>query len=80
MAALSNWTREAKAHWKEHLPKMYREYVNKGILQQKLQEAAEMTFEEVYQLEREGLTPHEAWEMIREKYLFLPEETTATED
>lgn len=53
---------------------------DKGDFAAKLEEAAEQTYLELDQLELEGMTPHEAWEMVREKYLFLPEETTTTED
>lgn len=74
MAMFSNWIRDAREHWKEHLPKMYSEYERNGVLQQKLEEAAEQTFDEVYDLERSGISPDEAWQMVRERYLFLPEE------
>lgn len=53
---------------------MYSEYKRNGVLQQKLEEAAEQTFEEVYDLERSGISPDEAWQIVRERYLFLPEE------
>ena len=74
MAALRNWIREVKEHWKEHLSKMYSEYERNGVLQQKLEEAAEQTYQELDQLELSGISPDEAWQIVREKYLFLPEE------
>jgi len=45
-----------------------------GQLDEKLQEAAELTYQEMNALEEQGYQPHESWEMTREKYLILPEE------
>ena len=53
---------------------MYKELVANGQLEEKLQEAAELTYQEMNALEEQGYQPHESWEMTREKYLILPEE------
>ena len=74
MAMFRNWIMDAREHWKEHLPKIYNEYERNGVLQQKLEEAAEQTYQELDQLELSGISPDEAWQIVRERYLFLPEE------
>ena len=73
---LQNWIEEARQHWQEHRPKMYQQYLKAGNLDQKLKQAAEQTYLEVDELEQQGYQPHEAWEIVREKYLMLPDEDT----
>lgn len=62
---------------------MVKEMEAKGILQEALFEAQEMTLDEMEALTRQleteqKLTPQQAhdqaWEIIREKYIFLPPE------
>lgn len=71
---LENWKAQAKAHWREHRPTEYRQLQHKGLLAQALREAVELTHKEMTALEEAGHTEHEAWEMVREKYLFKPPE------
>ena len=71
---LNNWIRQAKEHWKEFQPTRYNELEKAGTLEQALQQAAEQTHLEMSELEESGFQSHEAWEMVRERYLFLPEE------
>ena len=75
----------AERHWREFRPKMVQELETQGKLQEALHEAQETTLDEMESLcrtlEREQkLTPqqaeHQAWEMIREKYILLPPEET----
>lgn len=73
---LKSWVSQAKAHWKEFRPAMYEALRASGTLEQSLQEAATRTHEEMTQLEQSGFREHEAWEIVREKYLFPPEETS----
>ncbi len=73
---LQNWVEQARAHWKEFLPKRFKEFQEAGILESALQEAAERTHYEMTQLENAGLTNSEAWERVREEYLFLPPEAS----
>ena len=68
------WMNQAKEHWKEFQPTRFNELKKNGQLETALEEAANLTYLELNQLENQGLQPHEAWEMVREKYLFLPEE------
>ena len=71
---LQNWIRDARAHWKEFLPNRYKEFEEAGVLDEALQEAANLTYREVASLENAGLSSQEAWERTRQEYLFLPPE------
>ena len=83
MKPLTQYGRLAEKHWREFCPKMVAELEAKGRLQEMLLEAEEQTAKEVNSLLRhfmeQGLTPPQAqdraWEIVRERYLFLaPEE------
>jgi hypothetical protein len=73
----------AENHWRAFRPKMVAELEAKGTLQATLLEAEEQTDAEVDQIRRQliqqGQTPQQAhdtaWEMVRERYLFLPPES-----
>ena len=73
----------AEKHWREFLPKMVADLERKGNLQATLQEAEERTATEMDDLRRhfrqQGLTTEQAqrqaWEMVRERYIFLPPQT-----
>ena len=72
----------AAQHWREFLPKMVADLETKGLLHEMLSEADEKTGEDMDQIRRnliqEGLTPQQAqdraWELVRERYIFLPPE------
>ena len=77
----------AKRHWTEFRPQMVRELEAQGRLEEALYEAQETTSEEMMELrsrfqKEQGLTPQQAhdqaWELIREKYILLPPEETAS--
>ncbi len=70
-----SWIEQARAHWKEFQPTRYRELKQANRLEAALKYAADQTHREMSQLENSGLTNQEAWEMVREQYLFPPEET-----
>lgn len=83
---------EARAHWKEFRPKMYRELAQSGKLEEALDKSVAQTLREntliIQQLqdkekpEKDYLKrvrqlksiQQQAWELVREKYLFLPAE------
>ena len=71
---LSPWAEQAKAHWKEHRPKMYAELQSAGTLDQQAENAAKQTQEELASAIENGLDHQAAWEMVRENHLFLPTE------
>ena len=73
----------AERHWREFRPNMVRELEKSGTLMETLFEAQERTIGEMEALTRkleteQRLTPQQAhdraWEIIREKYIFLPPE------
>ena len=77
----------AKRHWTEFCPQMVKELEAKGRLEEALYEAQEATSEEMMELrsrlqKEQSLTPQQAhdqaWELIREKYILLPPEETAS--
>ena len=84
MKALTQYGRQAEKHWREHRPKMVRELEAKGQLNQMLFEAEEKTKDEMATLRTElmqrGATAQQAhtqaWEMVREKYILLPAESS----
>lgn len=67
-------------HWQEHLPKMYASLKKAGTLNQAALDAAAKTLDEQATLIAQGIPPEAAWEMVREQYLFLPEEDGASEE
>lgn len=69
-----NWIAQARAHWQEHQPKRYSELSRSGQLLSALKLAAEQTAQEVKLLTDQGATPDEAFQAVREQYLFPPEE------
>ena len=77
---LKVWQSQARASWKEHNPTLYKELNRSGKLGQALKEAAERTHAEMSDLEAAGHSNQDAWEMTREKYLFLPAEPTKDEE
>ena len=66
--------KQAKEHWQEFLPTMYRQYQKQGILQDKLNQAAEQAYQAMEQLEEAGHSPSEAREIVLPQYILLPPE------
>lgn len=71
---LQNWISQARQSWKENNPSLYKSLNQAGKLGQALKDAAERTHAEMSELEANGYSNQEAWEMTREKYLLLPAE------
>jgi hypothetical protein len=65
-----------RKHWQEYLPEKYRALKKAGTLESELAAAAEMTLQEMQSKREAGLNQVEAWEMVREHHLILPEEAT----
>lgn len=74
MSNLRPLARQAIAHWKEHLPKMHASLQQAGTLESTALLAAETTLQDQATLVEQGFPPEAAWEMVRERYVFLPEE------
>jgi len=77
---LSNWARQAKAHWKEFQPTRYQALKQQETLDLAAQQAADQTYREMDQLEQAGYQPDEAFQMVRERYLLPPEEEGLEDD
>ena len=71
---LSNWTSQARAHWKEHLPGRYKSLEVQGTLDEELMAAAKLTELDLEAMMEIGATYDEAFQAVRETYLFPPEE------
>ena len=71
---IETWKEQARRHWKEFRPSLYRGLIKNGRLDEVLTDAAERTYLEMSELQKMGYQEHEAWEVVRESYLFLPEE------
>ena len=84
MSGLLAYGRMAEAHWREHCPRLVCELEQQGRLQEALLEAQERTATELdllmRDLRQQGLDPTQAhdraWELVRERYILLPAETT----
>ena len=82
MKSLTQYGQMAEKHWREFLSQMVAELEAKDLLQTMLEEAERKTEMEMDQLQRQlmkqGLTAQQAhdraWEMVRERYIFLPPE------
>jgi hypothetical protein len=82
MKSLSAYGRMAERHWREYCPKLVAQLEAQGRLHQMLLEAEDRTETELDHLRRlllkQGLTAAEAhaaaWEVVRERYIFLPAE------
>jgi len=85
MNTLTQYGTMAEKHWREHRPQMVLELEAKGQLQSTLAEAEQRTKEEMADLRiklmKEGKTAEQAhrqaWEIVRERYILLPEETAS---
>jgi hypothetical protein len=83
MKPLTQYGLMAEKHWREFLPRMVAELERKGRLRELLLETEEKTVAEMDDLRRhfmqQGLTPQQAqnraWEIVGERYIFLPPET-----
>jgi hypothetical protein len=68
-----HWIAQAKEHWRQFRPDLYREAKAEGKLNSLLAEAARLTRREMDSLLAAGMSEQAAWERTREEYLFLPE-------
>ena len=69
------WMDQTREHWKEFRPKGVAEMQANGTLERNLYAACEATSKQMDQLMDAGMDWHQAWELTRELFLFLPEET-----
>jgi hypothetical protein len=71
---LSPWAQQAVEHWRKYRPKMYAQLFKSGELYERAEKAAQQTNKEYQDGITNGMLPHESWEAVRERYLFLPAE------
>jgi len=74
MTYLSGWALEMKAHLKEFRPRMYKELLESGNLDEACQSAADQAKAAYGQMVDGGMDPHEAQREARIRYLLLPSE------
>ena len=77
MAELNRWIDQARKHWQDNLPTLYRDLKQAGTLDKTLRAAAEATYRETSQFEASGYRPDEAFQMVRANHLFPPAERKA---
>ena len=86
MKPLTQYGLMAEQHWREFRPRMVAELEATNQLHAMLLTTEEQTEMELDRLRRQlmkqGLSPQQAhdqaWEMVREKYIFLPPESMST--
>ena len=76
----ARWIAQANEHWKENQPSRYKALTSSGQLATALRQAASDTANDLQVLTDEGFSPDQAWEMVRERHLFPPEEPGASEE
>jgi len=75
MPNLDSWAQQAIQHWKEFRPSLYRELKSTGKLDEAAQNASDQTEQDIEDLVlKHGMPYQDAWEAVRERYLFLPSE------
>ena len=70
---LGNLGLRIKKHWREFRPKMYRGLKRSGKLDEIILHEEERALNMLEKLEKQGLNPDQAWEIVREE-IFLPSE------
>ena len=74
MPELGSIGREAKRHWKQHRPKMYKQLQEEGRLNEVLLELENRVAKQMEDLSLQGLNYNQAWEMVRDQVLLPSEE------
>lgn len=64
----------ARDHWREFRPRTFHAMQRAGTLDRALRDAAEASARQMTDLISAGFTEAEAWPMVREEYIILPEE------
>lgn len=65
---------KAREHWKEFQPTMFKALERAGMLERRLEEAAQKTVSEMADLRDQGFDDHEAREIVYPKYILLRDE------
>ena len=65
---------QIKAHWKKYRPQMSAQLQREGKLEESVYAAQELTSDLMDSLLDKKLSYHQAWELAREEWAFLPSE------
>ena len=76
----TTWIKLASHHWKQHQPRRYKMLIAEGKLPSALRAAAADTSRDLQVLRDQGLDQEHAWEMVRVRHLFLPDEQGASRE
>lgn len=71
---LQQMAAQARDHWKQVNPKIYRRMVKNGDLERESEAAAKLTTREIETLMRGGMTEQEAWQESRHLFIFRTKE------
>ena len=74
MSQLSPLALQAIEHWQKYLPKLYASLNEKGLLEERAQKAADQTNDDLEQAVSQGMPWHNAWDLVKNRYVFLPSE------
>jgi hypothetical protein len=67
-----------KEHWRKYRPRMFKELVRAGKLDEAVRQAEEMTISAYDQAIGAGLAPDQARELVSEEWALLPDEETSS--
>lgn len=79
MTHLSPLALQAVEHWKRNLPSLYHSLQESGELQSRAQKAADQTNDDLELLVSQGVPWHNAWDEVKNRYVFLPSEQEEAE-
>jgi hypothetical protein len=74
MSQLSPLALQAIEHWQKYLPKMYASLKKNGQLEERAQKAADQTNEDLENAVSQGMPWHNAWDLVKNRYVFLSSE------
>ena len=69
----ARWIAQARSHWRENQPKRFKALKSSGQLERALRAAADQTASDMRELAPQ-VGHDSAWEMVRERHLFPPED------
>ena len=70
-----HWVEEARRHWREYRPKMYKALKDSGKLEERLRSAGRRASAEIGQLVEDGMQAAAALELVLPQYIYLPPES-----
>jgi hypothetical protein len=77
IAAEEELLQMARQHWQEHRPALFAGLKKMSRLEETLQTAVRQTLEAVEVLIGRGMRPMEAWQVMKEEWILVPEEESS---